>query len=144
MEQGKVILNNQWIDLKACVENCMDAFHFQAEREDKTLSVSVQVRDSWVLADPFRIGQVINNLVSNAMKFTSPGDSVSVSLTQLESPGAPQYKLVVSDSGMGMEADFLPHIFEPYSREMRFGAPEGDGDGPGDAHYQKPHYPDER
>lgn len=131
MEQGKVILNNQWIDLKACVENCMDAFHFQAEREDKTLSVSVQVRDSWVLADPFRIGQVINNLVSNAMKFTSPGDSVSVSLTQLESPGAPQYKLVVSDSGMGMEADFLPHIFEPYSREMRFGARKVTGTGLG-------------
>ena len=131
MEQGKVILNNQWIDLKACVENCMDAFHFQAEREDKTLSVSVQVRDSWVLADPFRIGQVINILVSNAMIFTSPGDSVSVSLTQLESPGAPQYKLVVSDSGMGMEADFLPHIFEPYSREMRFGARKVTGTGLG-------------
>ncbi|MDY5509350.1 hybrid sensor histidine kinase/response regulator [Dysosmobacter sp.] len=131
MEQGKVILNNQWIDLKACVENCMDAFHFQAEREDKTLSVSVQVRDSWVLADPFRIGQVINNLVSNAMKFTSPGDSVSVSLTQLESPGAPQYKLVVSDSGMGMEADFLPHLFEPYSREMRFEARKVTGTGLG-------------
>ena len=131
MEQGKVVLNNQWIDLKACVENCVDSFHFQAEQDSKTLSLSVKVQDTWVLADPFRIGQVINNLVSNALKFTSSGDTISVSLTQLESQGSPKYKLVVSDTGIGMEPDFLPHLFEPYSREMRFGARKVVGTGLG-------------
>ena len=131
MEQGKVVLNNQWTDLKACVENCLATFRFQAERDGKHLEESVEVEDAWVLADPFRIGQVLNNLISNAMKFTSPGDTVSVSLTQLESQEAPKYKLVVSDTGMGMEADFLPHIFEPYSREMRFSARRVTGTGLG-------------
>ena len=131
MEQGKVILNNQWIDLKACVESCLESFRFQAERDEKNLVESVVVEDAWVLADPFRIGQVLNNLISNAMKFTAAGDTVSVSLTQLESQEAPKYKLVVSDTGIGMEADFLPHLFEPYSREMRFSARKVTGTGLG-------------
>ena len=131
MEQGKVVLNNQWIDLKACVSNCVESFRFQAEQDGKTLTGTMEVEDTWVLADPFRIGQVLNNLISNAMKFTSAGDTVSVSLTQLESQEAPKYKLVVSDTGIGMEADFLPHLFEPYSREMRFSARKVPGTGLG-------------
>ena len=131
MEQGKVVLNNQWIDLKACVENCLESFRFQAERDGKTLTGTIEVEDAWVLADPFRIGQVLNNLISNAMKFTAAGDTVTVSLTQLKSQEAPKYKLVVADTGIGMEADFLPHIFEPYSREMRFSARKVTGTGLG-------------
>lgn len=131
MEQGKVVLNNQWIDLRACVEECIGSFRFQAEHDGKTLQEFVEMEDRWVLADPVRIGQVLNNLLSNALKFTSPGDTVSVSLTQIESLESPRYKLVVSDTGMGMEADFLPHLFEPYSREMRFGARKVAGTGLG-------------
>lgn len=89
MEQGKVVLNNQWIDLRACVEECLDSFRFQAEHDGKTLRELVEVEDRWVLADPVRIGQVLNNLLSNALKFTSPGDTVSVSLTQIESLDVP-------------------------------------------------------
>lgn len=131
MEQGKIVLNNQWIDLNSCVKECVESFRFQAEMDHKTLSLSSKVQDPWVLADPFRIGQVLNNLISNALKFTAEGDAVSVTLTQIEGQESPKYKLMVSDTGIGMAEDFLPHLFEPYSREMRFSAKKVTGTGLG-------------
>ena len=85
------------------------------------------------MGDPFRIGQVMNNLLSNAVKFTREGDRIRVSVTQMEAaPGELcKYRLVIADTGIGMSADYLPHLFEPYSREMRFGERQAVGTGLG-------------
>ena len=120
MEQGKVILNNEAFDLEACVGACASSFAPQAKREGKDFTVSCEIADSYVMGDATRMTQILNNLLSNAFKFTSPGDSVAVTVRQLGGPPTPQYQIVVKDSGIGMSEEFLPQLFEPYARETRF------------------------
>ncbi|HIQ83106.1 MAG TPA: response regulator [Candidatus Pullichristensenella stercorigallinarum] len=133
MEQGKLVLTNREFDLRKCVEECVETFRFQAEAGRKTLDLAIDLRDPMVLGDPFRIGQVLNNLLSNAVKFTREGDSISVSVAQMEPESSDygKYRLVIADTGIGMSKDYLPHLFEPYSREMRFGERQAVGTGLG-------------
>ena len=131
MEQGKVELNNQPIDLTACAEDCLDAFRFQAEREKKTLLTHMEVQDPHVWGDSFRITQILNNLLSNALKFTSEGDTVSFTLQQMDRGEYAKFKFVVADTGIGISQEFLPHLFEPYMRELRFSAKQAAGTGLG-------------
>ncbi len=133
MEQGKLVLNSKEFDLKQCMEECVGSFRFQAEAARKTLTLQMDVRDAQVMGDPFRIGQVMNNLLSNAVKFTRDGDSIRVTVTQMEAaPGQLcKYRLVIADTGIGMSREYLPHLFEPYSREMRFGERQAVGTGLG-------------
>ena len=133
MEQGKLVLNSKEFDLKQCMEECVGSFRFQAEAARKTLTLQMDVRDAQVMGDPFRIGQVMNNLLSNAVKFTREGDSIRVTVTQMEAaPGQLcKYRLVIADTGIGMSQEYLPHLFEPYSREMRFGERQAVGTGLG-------------
>ena len=133
MEQGKLVLNSKDFDLKQCMEECVGSFRFQAEAARKTLTLQMDVRDAQVMGDPFRIGQVMNNLLSNAVKFTREGDSIRVTVTQMEAaPGQLcKYRLVIADTGIGMSKEYLPHLFEPYSREMRFGERQAVGTGLG-------------
>ena len=130
-EQGKVILDNQQFDLKKCIEDSMAAFRLQADKEKKNFMVSFQIDDSYVLGDSLRMSQILNNLVSNALKFTDEGDSISVEIKQLGRDKQAKYKIVVKDSGLGMSKDFLPRLFEPYARETRFSGKEISGTGLG-------------
>ena len=131
MEQGKVVLDNQQFNLTECISLCAEAFRPQAEAEGKTLEVSLQVKQATVLGDSFRISQIMNNLLSNAFKFTAHGDRVSVRLTQFERDEHAKYQIVVQDTGAGMSQDFLPQLFEPYARETRFGVRQVSGTGLG-------------
>ena len=131
MEQGKVVLNNRQINIKDCVEDCLDAFRFQAEQEKKSLKISIDVQDPCIYGDSFRITQILNNLLSNALKFTSEGDSVSFTLQQMDRGEYAKFKFVVADTGIGISKEFLPHLFEPYMRELRFSAKQAAGTGLG-------------
>ena len=131
MEQGKFALNNREIDLEKCVRDCLDTYYVQAEVEHKTLRVHLDMENTCVVADSVRIVQLLNNLVSNAFKFTSANDVISVSVTQVEKQDFAKYVFVVSDTGSGISKDFLPHLFEPYTRETRFSAKNVAGTGLG-------------
>lgn len=131
MEQGKMTLDCRQFDLAACVRDCTEAFRPQAGQEGKQLELTVEAGQSQVIGDPFRISQILNNLLSNALKFTERGDAVSVSLRQLDQGELAQYQLVVKDTGIGMSPDFLPQLFEPYARETRFSARHIGGTGLG-------------
>lgn len=65
-----------------------------------------------------RLQQVLMNLLSNAVKYTPDGGTISLRLRELPSivPGRGQYEFIVSDNGIGMPEDFVPHIFEPFTR----------------------------
>ena len=131
MEQGKVMVNDKEFDLRQCIDECLESFRFQAETEKKELELSMDIRDTHLLGDPFRINQLLNNLLSNAFKFTEEGGRISVSISQMDFTDYAKYKFVVADTGIGMSKEFLPHLFEPYSREMRFGSRQISGTGLG-------------
>lgn len=131
MEQGKVMLNNHEFDLRACLEDCLEAFRFQATAQKKTLKIKLELETTHLLGDPARINQILNNLLSNAFKFTPEGGTIRLHVTQIDKGDFAKYKIVVADTGIGMSAEFLPHLFEPYSREMRFSARQSIGTGLG-------------
>lgn len=131
MEQGKVMLNNREFDLRECVEECLESFRFQAQTQHKTLDVKLELNATRLLGDPSRINQILNNLLSNAFKFTPEGGTIRLHVTQIDKGDFAKYKIVVADTGIGMSSDFLPHLFEPYSREMRFTAKQSIGTGLG-------------
>lgn len=131
MEQGKVILNNETFDLKQCIAECASTFSIQAQAENKHFSVNYSMYHSTVMGDSVRISQVMNNLLSNAFKFTSEGDSISVTVKQFEDKEYSQYQIVVQDTGIGMSKEFLPQLFEPYVRETTFSSRQISGTGLG-------------
>lgn len=131
LEQGKVVLDDRQFDLKACIESCAAPFRIQAEEEGKHFCTGFEIRNTVVLGDPFRISQIMNNLLSNAFKFTQKGDTVVVEVKQLSFQDQVKYRIVVRDTGLGMSKEFLPQIFEPYARETRFSAGQVMGTGLG-------------
>ena len=131
MEQGQVTLTNSQLDLRACVEECAEPFRVQAQTEGKTLEVTFDLTQTWVETDGFRIQQILNNLLSNAFKFTERGDRIALEVRQMDQGEYAKYRFVVADTGIGMAPEFLPRLFEPYSRELRFSAKRAAGTGLG-------------
>ena len=131
MEQGKVTLDERVFDLRTCLDECLETFRIRAEAAGKTFSTDLRLLDTPLLGDPFRIQQILNNLLSNALKFTSAGGSISVAVEAVEQGDIIQYKFVVADTGIGMSPEFQAHLFEPYAREMRFSAHQAAGTGLG-------------
>jgi CheY-like chemotaxis protein len=78
------------------------------------LQIVLDERAGLISGDSERFQQVVGNLLSNAVKFTPKGGSVQVTLGRAES----HVEMGVSDSGIGIEAAFLPHVFEPFQQAM--------------------------
>ena len=106
---GKMRLSIQLIQLPDVVRAGVDSVRPAAEAKGIHLSVdsSEPLR---IAADPARLQQVVWNLVANAVKFTPRGGNITVRVERTDSRGM----ISVSDSGEGIDPDFLPHIFEPF------------------------------
>ncbi|MDO4167655.1 MAG: response regulator [Eubacteriales bacterium] len=94
----------------------------QADMKSKRLNFYIDTVDVFhenVICDKLRLNQVLLNLLGNAVKFTEPGGSISVRICQkpAESKEFGRYEFHVKDTGIGMSAEFLKHIFEPFERE---------------------------
>ncbi len=93
------------------VERSVDMFRGAAEERGITLSAAVP-NDAYVLGNPDRLRQVINNLIDNSIKFTPRGGLVSVKLHRDYS--ANQLSMSVADNGQGINSDDLPHVFDRF------------------------------
>ena len=131
MESGKVSFTSERMDLVRTLMDTMETFRLQAEEQGKSFSADIEARDPYVYGDPMRLSQVMNNLLSNALKYTNPGDTVTVTVRQEDRGDVGSYRIEVKDTGIGMAPDYLPHIFELYAREQRFGTSQAVGTGLG-------------
>ena len=131
MEQGKISLDYHPMDLQKCVEDCIDLFRYQAQQEQKELILVSDLHSRMVLGDAARLTQILNNLLSNALKYSESGASVIVHLTEKTAHKYGKYQIAVEDTGVGMSQEFLEHVFEPYARETRFHARSVTGTGLG-------------
>lgn len=121
MERTDLSLKNDPCDLRETVSQCLSGFQTQAELQHKSLEASFSLTHPQVYADAFRLQQVLNNLISNAMKFANEGDKIQVEVSQPSRQEQGICCIVVRDTGVGMSEDFLPKLFTPYARESRFG-----------------------
>lgn len=121
IESGKVVLMDSEVHLPDILEDIRTIV--QADVQEKQLNFTVETVDlenTDVICDKLRLNQILLNIVSNAMKFTKPGGTVGVTLTQKTKAKheLATYEFRISDTGIGMSKEFLEHIFEPFSREQ--------------------------
>ena len=119
IESGKIDLSYETVDLSVLVQNVMDICRPLIAEKKLDLQISVGlVRHENVVTDGDRLQQVLMNLLSNAVKYTPEGGTVSLRINELSSamPNKGQYEFIVTDNGIGMAPEFLPHLFEPFSR----------------------------
>ena len=131
LENGKIHFDNRHFNVRKCIEDCLDLFQPQADEEHKKLLRNFEITREEVYGDSFRLTQILNNLLSNALKFTGPGGQIKVGVKELEQAEYVKYQITVSDTGAGMSEEFLDKIFVPYERETRFGARNISGTGLG-------------
>lgn len=131
LENGKMNLENRYFYVKECIQDCSEIFRSQAEQDGKHFISVLDIRTAEVYGDAFRLTQILNNLLSNALKFTTTGDTICIRVKELEHKEYISYQIIVEDTGVGMSEAFLYKIFVPYERETRFGARNISGTGLG-------------
>ena len=107
---GKLRLDAQPVDLTSVINASVETLRPAAEAKHIRLYVTLDFGTGNVLGDPMRLQQVVWNLVSNAVKFVPREGSVRVSLRRVNS----HLEIQVSDSGPGIDEEFLPHVFERF------------------------------
>jgi CheY-like chemotaxis protein len=106
---GKLTIDNVLVDLAEAIEGVVDSMRPAAGEKKVTLVAQID-KVGHVLGDPARLRQVATNLVANALKFTPSGGRVTVSVRHEGPVGV----LRVEDTGHGIDASFLPHVFERF------------------------------
>jgi signal transduction histidine kinase/ActR/RegA family two-component response regulator len=110
--RGKLQLrteNVDWVDLVR--RTCAD-FRPRAESSELALQVHLPSHPLWIRGDPTRLSQMLMNLLQNALKFTNQGGHVTITLT--EDSASRTCRLIVRDTGIGMDEATLARIFEPF------------------------------
>ena len=122
IESGKMQLSPAPCDLAAVFRRIEDITSLQARQ--KALNIRYHresVRHFRVLADELRLEQVLINIISNAIKYTPEGKDVTLIAEELDAAdgGKHRYRFIVRDTGVGIGEDYLPHIFDSFTREQR-------------------------
>jgi heavy metal sensor kinase len=110
-ESGQIPLEHVRVELAPLVESIVEQLEPVAQARDLTLGVDVAAQPA-ILGDPGWIERLLLNLLDNAFKFTPPGGTVTVRLADEEGNAL----LEVCDTGVGMTADVVPHVFERFYR----------------------------
>ncbi|MFV2062237.1 MAG: sensor histidine kinase, partial [Chloroflexota bacterium] len=115
LDSGLVSLQLRDADLRSVVEDAVEHAEPMAQRKGVTLRAILPAEPIVQAHDPPRLGQVLSNLVGNAIKFTPAGGHVEVSVEATESGAV----FEVKDDGVGIDADELPHVFDRFYRGTR-------------------------
>jgi signal transduction histidine kinase len=127
LDSGLVLLELRPDDLRAAVESAVEQADGAARKRGVRLSHQLPDQPLRIRHDPQRIGQVVTNLVHNAIKFTPRGGSVEVRLA----PAGSGARIDVIDTGVGIDEDELPHVFERFYRGSQANEARGSGSGLG-------------
>ncbi len=132
MEYGKLETNDEPFDLRASIEDYIAPLELQAHKDNKDFIYEYEVEHNLVCGDFPRIGQILNNIISNAIKYTPAKGTIAFSVKEVVHMGSvSKYQFTVADTGFGMTDEFLQKIFVPFERDMRFGARKAMGTGLG-------------
>jgi signal transduction histidine kinase/CheY-like chemotaxis protein len=110
---GKVELRKSWVGLAAVVGRAVETARPQLDAARHELTVSLPEGPVELEADPVRLAQVLANLLHNAAKYTEPGGRIELTATLADRAGGPpEVAVSVRDTGIGIDADLLPRVFD--------------------------------
>ena len=113
--RGEIRLEKERLDLGRLVRATAEDYRPALERAGLTLSLAVPPTPLWVMGDPTRLGQVLGNLLDNAVKFKADGGGVELSLHG----DSDHAVLIVRDAGVGIEPHLLPILFDVFAQADR-------------------------
>lgn len=120
IESGKATLKTETGDLKNLVNTLNDVFEPSIEEKKLQYTCNLKVENPYVHCDKTKLREILLNVISNSIKYTPEGGSVTVDITE-EGHDAEKkvsfYRFTIEDTGIGMSKEYLPHIFEEFSRE---------------------------
>ncbi|MEP0919117.1 PAS domain-containing protein [Leptolyngbya sp. DQ-M1] len=111
--RGKLSLNRYPVNVASVIQAAAETIRLTAEAKQITFDLQSDRQDYFVFGDAGRLQQVFWNLLSNAVKFTPEAGRVTIHLTQIEH----QAQVQITDTGIGIRPDFLPHLFEHFRQE---------------------------
>ena len=120
VESGKLNLSPLTFSIVETVQNLMNLSQPMVKEKNIDFSFRInRMEKEYLYADQLRLNQIYINILSNAIKYTMPGGSVSVDLREEESEKEGCVKLIycVTDTGIGMSPEFLEQMYQPFSRQ---------------------------
>lgn len=122
IESGKTIINVGEFYLPELLEQMDVAFRPQTDAKKQKFEIMIQnLEHKWLLGDSMRLLQILNNLLSNAYKYTPVGGTICIEVQEMEQSSSSYAKLCfkVMDNGIGMSRKFLAQIYDSFTREER-------------------------
>ena len=120
VESGKLSLSPQTFSIVETVENLVNISQPMIKEKNIDFSFRVnRMEKEYLHADQLRLNQIYINILSNAIKYTEPGGSVSVDMKEEESQkeGCVRLTYIVADTGIGMSPEYMEHMYQPFSRQ---------------------------
>ena len=113
--RGKITLHAEILDAHALIRAALGVVQPEIDRKGLDLLMSLRAKRHDLWGDPTRLQQVLVNLLQNAAKFTPEGGTVTVRTSNVDD----RLKVEVTDTGIGIEPEVLPHIFNPFEQGER-------------------------
>lgn len=119
IESGTVTLKLEATDLSELFHSVNTVFEADIQKKNIQYSEDAHVPHKFAYCDKTKLEEIYLNIVSNAIKYTPDGHAIRVEIHELPSEDEKKacYRFTCEDSGIGMSADYLPHIFDEFSRE---------------------------
>lgn len=130
IERSNITLNRMEISLPELVEQLFDMMTAQAEEAGLQFDVRTEVTEHpYFYGDTLRMNQILINLLSNAIKFTPAGGNVEFLVEEIPpcKTRHVRYRFSVIDSGIGIPEEFLPELYQPFTRSSNVGNIDGTG-----------------
>ena len=133
IENNKVEMEYAVSNVHKNFENCVAMFQQQAESKNQTLSLTEQIIYPYVYMDAPHLSEVCFNIISNAIKYTNTGGTISCDVVQksCEKEDWCNMIITITDNGIGMSEEFQKHIFETFEREYNSTVSHIEGSGIG-------------
>ena len=121
VESGKLKLSPLTFSIVETVENLVNISQPMIKEKNIEFNFHInQMEKEYLFTDQLRLNQIYINILSNAIKYTEPGGSVSVELREekSEKSGCVKLTYVVADTGIGMSPEFMENMYKPFSRQV--------------------------
>ena len=119
IESGKLALKKEVGCVTELIESLTDVFEPGVKKKFITYSCETDIQHKYVIGDETKVREIFINIIGNSVKYTPEGGKISVSVKEepFEKENYIAYRIIVEDNGIGMSKEYLPHIFEEFSRE---------------------------
>ncbi len=115
-ESGKITINLQPIKIKGVIKEAMALVESNLMERGIQLDIEALTSEEEVIADRLRVKQIVLNLISNAIKYNKPNGFIKLTCRLAQRDGKTYWELSVQDSGVGIAAEHLEQLFEPFNR----------------------------